>query len=152
MGRNVQQSLNGFRLTAILFVGSILALLPVVALLILGDALLPALAAEVRQFAVGTRASLLVRLVAAIVVAVTFLLLGDAQTVTALVVGILTRAVVCKEARKEINFLPAIKHLFRKKKSGNRFWLGFYKRKRERKTDASGPFKKSFRASTKNEI
>ena len=134
--------MNGFRLTAILFVGSILALFPVVALLILGDALLPALAAEVCELAVGTRTSFLVRLVAAIVIAVTFLLLGDAQTVTALVVGILTRAVVCKEARKEINFSPLVRHIFQKEKNRNRFWLGFYKRKRERKTDASGPFKK----------
>ena len=67
-----------------------------VALLVLGDALVAVLAAELPQLAGDACAPLrLVALVAAVVVAVALLVFGHAETVAAAVVRVLARAVVC---------------------------------------------------------
>ena len=67
-----------------------------VALLVLGDALVAVLAAELLQLAGDARAPLrLVALVPAVVVAVALLRLVHAETVAAAVVRVLACAVVC---------------------------------------------------------
>ena len=65
-----------------------------ITLLVLGDAFLSALASEIREFAMSARTALLVGFVPTVVVAITLFLLGNAETVTAFVVRLLTRAVV----------------------------------------------------------
>jgi hypothetical protein len=69
------------REVAVFFVGSVRTLGPVVALLILLDALLPVLASELGQLAGHPLAPFLVRLVPAVVVPVALLLLRDEQPV-----------------------------------------------------------------------
>ena len=88
-------------LTAVLLVGGVVALVPVVALLVLGDALVSVLAAELAELAGDAGAAVgLVALVPAVVVAVAPLGLVHAQPVAAPVVRVLAGAVVC-EGRTE---------------------------------------------------
>ena len=101
MSRNVRQTKWTFVLTAVLLVGGVVALVPVVALLVLGDALVSVLAAELAELAGDAGAAVrLVALVPAVVVAVAPLGLVHAQPVAAPVVRVLAGAVVC-EGRTE---------------------------------------------------
>ena len=87
-------------LTAVLLVGGVVALVPVVALLVLGDALVAVLAAELAELAGDAGAAVrLVALVPAVVVAVAALGLVHAQPVAAAVVRVLAGAVVCEGRR-----------------------------------------------------
>ena len=92
-------------LTAVLLVGGVVALVPVVALLVLGDALVAVLAAELAELAGDAGAAVrLVALVPAVVVAVAALGLVHAQPVAAAVVRVLAGAVVC-EGENEYTYL-----------------------------------------------
>ena len=92
---SVSEIVSTWKLTAVLLVRGVVALVPVVALLILGDALVAVLASELLQLAGDAGAPLrLVALVPAVVVAVAPLLLGHAQAIAAAVVRVLACAVV----------------------------------------------------------